>query len=356
LAARFNLAPSRLARYYFFECDRFLRYDATPVERRADEGIPWRKFDTSPVTRAILAGGQAWEEHVLRTHLPGVVIGERKADEPAGLAGRTLEYGATVAALRDARPGTAMYQPTLRAPRSMYDAYGLDPELVSFTDSRPDLLMVVDSDDGPEIRVVDLKASDFMKLSHRIQVGIYTLLLQHVLRAEGLDHLRPSRDGGVWLFQAPEPEWFPLSSIIPPIEAFLERELTDLLTTPAADVFWHLYYRCEWCDFYQHCRGEAERTDDVSLVPYLSSFGKRHLRASADVTTVADFADALGRDDADDLVRGSASLEGRATHFRRAITALRSGEPQPTGAASVAMPRWEDVRIVLTLQEDPLSG
>ena len=36
--ARFNLAPSRLARYYFFECDRFLRYDATPRDRRAEEG------------------------------------------------------------------------------------------------------------------------------------------------------------------------------------------------------------------------------------------------------------------------------------------------------------------------------
>jgi hypothetical protein len=143
----------------------------------------------------------------------------------------------------------------------MYDAYGLDPDLVTFSDSRPDLLMVVDGEHGPEIRVVDLKASDFMKLSHRIQVGIYTLLLGHMLRAEGLDHFHLSRVGGVWLYQAPEPEWFPLSSIIPPIEAFLERELTDLLTTPAGDVFWHLYYRCEWCDFYQHCRGEAERTD-----------------------------------------------------------------------------------------------
>jgi DNA replication ATP-dependent helicase Dna2 len=346
--ARFNLAPSRLARYYFFECDRFLRYDATPRERRRDEGIPAREFDASPVTQAILAGGQAWEEQVLATYLPDVITGAAGA--------KTLDVGATVDALREAKPGTEIYQPTLRAPASMYDAYGLDPDLVAFSDSRPDLLMVVDGGHGPEIRVVDLKASDFMKLSHRIQVGIYTLLLGHVLRAEGLDHIQPSRLGGVWLYQTPQPEWFPLSSIIPPIEAFLERELTDLLTAPAGDAFWHLYYRCEWCDFYQHCRGEAEQTDDVSLVPYLSSFGKRHLKAKADVTTVADFAEVLDRDDAEEVLRGSASLEGRATHFRRAITALRSGEPEPTGAASVAMPRWEDVRIVLTLQEDPLSG
>ena len=354
--ARYNLAPSRLARYYFFECDRFLRYDATPRDRRAEEGIPSRQFDTSPVTRAILAGGEAWEEHVLTAHLPDAVTGAPEADDPSDVTSRTLPYRQTVDALRAGTPGTAIYQPTLRAPRSMYDAYGLDLDLVTFSDSRPDLLMIVDGADGPEIRVVDLKASDVMKLSHRIQVGIYTLLLRHVLDAEGIDHLRTARLGGVWLYQASEPKWFPLSSIVPPIEAFLERELTELLTTPAGDVFWHLYYRCEWCDFYEHCRGEAEETNDVSLVPYLSSFGKRHLRATAEVRTVSDFADVLDRDDADDVLEGSASLEGRATHFQRTITALRTGQPQPTGRASVAMPVWENVRLVITLQEDPLSG
>lgn len=353
---RYNVAPSRLARYYFFECDRFLRFDATPRERRAAEGVPSRDFDTSPVTQAILHSGEAWEEHVLTEYLPDAVTGGPESDQPSDRAHRYLTHEQTLRALRDAEPGTAIYQPTLRAPRTLYEAYGLDPDLVAFGDARPDLLMVTDGDAGPEIRVVDLKASDWMKLAHRIQVGIYTLMLRHVLAAEGIDHLQPSRLGGVWLYRAREPEWFALSAIIPPLEAFLERELTDLLTTPAGDVFWHLYYRCEWCDFYTHCRDEAERTDDVSLVPYLSSFAKRHLAAAADARSVADFAGALERSDADELLRGSASLEGRRGHFQRAISALRSGEPQPTGAASVAMPQWEDVRLVLTLQEDPLSG
>src|SRR3712207_8655473 len=53
-----------------------------------------------------------------------------------------------------------------------------------------------------------------------------------------------------------------------------------------SNAFWHVYFRCEWCDYYQHCRAEADRTRDVSLVPYLSSFAKRHLRDVADVRTV----------------------------------------------------------------------
>ena len=36
----FNLSPSRLARHFHFDCDRFLRYAATPGSLRAVEAIP----------------------------------------------------------------------------------------------------------------------------------------------------------------------------------------------------------------------------------------------------------------------------------------------------------------------------
>lgn len=70
--ARFNLAPSRLARYYFMECDRFLPYDAATTDTRRTEGLRRRAPDRSPVTRAILESGAAWEEHVPISHLPAV--------------------------------------------------------------------------------------------------------------------------------------------------------------------------------------------------------------------------------------------------------------------------------------------
>lgn len=274
--ARFNVSPSRLGRYYFLECERFLRYDATPRERRAEEGVPPRDFDTSPVTRAVLETGAAWEHTVLTQELPHAVLGDLPPDGQE-LTDRVLGYAETVEALRAATPGTAIYQPSLHAPSSFYERYGLDPDQVTFGEFRPDLLMVDDWGAGLELRVIDLKATDAMKLSHRIQVGIYTLLVAHVLDHEQLP-VGTSRDGGVWLHGADQPEWFALSGIIPPIETFLEQELTPLLTAPADQAFWHLYYRCEWCDYYSHCRDEAEATDDVSLVPYLSHFAKRHLR------------------------------------------------------------------------------
>lgn len=124
--------------------------------------------------------------------------------------------------------------------------------------------------------VCDLKATDDMKLFHRIQAALYSLILEHVLAAARLP-LRPSGRGSVWLFGAARLEPFALSHVRPLLETFLIHDLAPLLRAPARDAFWHLYFKCEWCDFYGHCRGESEAAGDVSLVPYLSTFAKRHL-------------------------------------------------------------------------------
>jgi hypothetical protein len=54
------LSPHRVARYYFHECDRYLRYTATPKAQRADEGVPPHELDHSLLTKAILDSGYSW--------------------------------------------------------------------------------------------------------------------------------------------------------------------------------------------------------------------------------------------------------------------------------------------------------
>lgn len=360
--ARFAVSPSRIARYYFHECDRYLRYAAVPERHREEEGVPPFRLDRNLVTRAILDGGYRWEEEVVRNHLDDVVVaGGVDGDGNTGvLHERTLGRDETLAALSDATPGRSVYQPTLTAPPSFYAAYGLDADLVAFADCRPDLLMVADDPscggDRTLVRVVDVKASDAQKLSHRIQVGLYSLILAHVLDDAGLDaRLQVGDHGGVWLFEHDEPEWFSLTEILPPLETFLANDLTPLLQAPADQAFWHLTYRCEWCDYFEHCRSEAEADDDVSLVPYLSTYAKRHLvEAGADTVTKLDRL--LDRPDVADVLAGCASLEQRSDRWRVAVDALRSDTEIATGGASVAMPVGEQVLIVASLQSDPLSG
>ena len=65
------ISPSRIARYFFHECPRYLRYSSTPKELWDVEGVPAPPFDHSPVTAAILEGGYTWEEEVVRNRLAG---------------------------------------------------------------------------------------------------------------------------------------------------------------------------------------------------------------------------------------------------------------------------------------------
>ena len=63
------VSPSRIARYYFLECERFLRYSSTPSADRRRSPVPDTPFETRPVDRAVLERGYVWEEQALADHL-----------------------------------------------------------------------------------------------------------------------------------------------------------------------------------------------------------------------------------------------------------------------------------------------
>ena|GEM_PF-5268478 len=71
---KFTVSPSRIARYYFHECDRYLRYTSTPKERRAEEGVPARRAHRSAIADALLDGGYRWEDRIREEFLAGRVI------------------------------------------------------------------------------------------------------------------------------------------------------------------------------------------------------------------------------------------------------------------------------------------
>ena len=357
---KFTVSPSRIARYYFHECDRYLRYTSTPKERRAGEGVPPRRAHRSAIADALLDGGYRWEDRIREEFLAGRVVVGTDGEPGAPVHESRHDAANTVAALLGAGDGQAVYQGTLSAPPSFYAAYGLDPDFVTVVDCYPDLLWVADPSGGarPEVRVADAKATDTARLAHRIQVGLYALILDHVLAAAGhAGRFAETRQGGVWLYGQAEPEWFDLARIIPPLETFLRHDLVRVLSGRAEDAFWHLSRRCEWCDWYPSCREEADTTQNVSLMPALSSFAKRHLaETSPPVTTLADLGELLERPDAADQLAGCASLEGRERSLRLQVDALLHDTEQPTGAASVAMPMAEHVMVVMTLQDEPLTG
>src|SRR5438552_8844761 len=135
-SAPFRVSPSMLARYFFHNCERFLRYSATPKEQRAAQAVPLVERDQSPILEAIFKHGTDWEERVIRTHAPLMSLPPGTAPLPERRHG--LEE--TLHLLRTERPGRYIYQAMLRPPMRFYDSHGLDPALVTFSDNYPDLI------------------------------------------------------------------------------------------------------------------------------------------------------------------------------------------------------------------------
>ena len=350
---RFRVSPSVLARTFFHDCDRFLHYSAATKETRAAEGLPSKEWDRSPLMDAILEGGYEWEEAVLARYLKGkvaIALGDGKVRD------RRFGIEETVERLESEPAGRWIYQTTLEVPPAFYERHGIDPELVDFAPSHPDLLEVRTGPTGRRrFRVVDLKRGSSLRPAHAIHVGLYALILETLLESRKIDADVDLGEGAVWLGEHPAATPFDLAGALPHVRRFLREDLARVLGTPTADVAWHLHFRCEWCEYFDHCRGEMRSRDDVSRIPNLTPFGKRHLAREAKVTTLPELDGFLERPDADAVLGRCASLAGQRHHLKIQADALRSGAVRLHGGSSAALPRYEDLAVFVTVQSEPLG-
>ena len=204
--------------------------------------------------------------------------------------------------------------------------------------------------------MIDVKRGDALKLTHRVQILLYALELQAILDAAGITATRVDLEhGAVWLGKQPEPEVFALGALRPHLERFLRCDLGRILAGEPDDAHWHLYSRCEWCEFFDHCRGEMRRTNDVSRLEQLTTYGKRHLIEEAGVRTLPELGRFLQRADADEVLDRCASLAGQRHRLAVRVEALESDEPRLHGAASPDLPQGENIGLFLTLQQEPLG-
>ncbi|MCL4202286.1 MAG: UvrD-helicase domain-containing protein [Pirellulaceae bacterium] len=350
----FRTSPSAIARYFFHDCERFLRYLAASRETRDAEGLPTPDFDHSPVVKAILESGYAWEQTVLEQYLVGRV---QIADGSGEIHTRRFDWRQTLQWLRQADPGSYLYQPTLRLPRAFYARHGLDPDLVIISDNHPDLLLMDDDGRGGRtVRVLDLKRGESLQLTHRVQVLLYALELESICWADSIRDLQVDlQRGDVWLGSHPAPTPFDMADLRPHVEAFLRHDLTRILQTAAQDTCWHVQPRCEWCEFFAHCRDQMQRDDDLSRMTQLTAHGKQYLHREAKVRTLAELERWLQRDEADEVLGRCASLAGRRPRLVQQVAALQSGQVRTHGAASPTLSKGENVGVFLTLQQEPLS-
>ncbi len=110
---------------------------------------------------------------------------------------------------------------------------------------------------------------------------------------------------GIWLNG--KDELFNLNFNMKIIEEFLHYRLPEILQSPLESVPWHVHNRCELCDFYQYCRKEAEESNSVSLVPYLSVSGRKYMREAewdhkTSINSLSELEAFLDKKEADDIL------------------------------------------------------
>jgi hypothetical protein len=353
-----RISPSRVARYFFHECERNLRWLCADKPERDDAGVVSPPRAPSAIHDAVLQGGYVWEERVVRD-----LLGDRARVAPGEgpLRDRHFDETSTLAELARATPGQFIYQPTLEVGADFLREHGLDPSRVEFSASRPDLLECLLLDGRRAFRVIDVKASDDARATHKVQVAVYALMLEHTLRTHAIDAVVDEQRGGVWLHEQRAYTPFDLSATLPPVRTFVRDTLARVLATPIGEAPWHLHFRCEWCEYFKLCKAEASADDSVSLVPYLTVAGRTYLRQLAPsqggaVQSKTQLRSLLDRPDVDSILEPCGSLQGRADRLRAQLDAMSSNRVVPYGAASVALPKAESIRVILCVQREPLGG
>jgi len=361
VAGELRLTGTLASQYFRFACDRQLRWHMVPVALRGGD-VPAPNADPAlgpivgvrPGMGLLTQAGLRFERRAVRAlvarHGDRVVTAGR--DEHGDAA--RLPYEAVVRALRDPGDARWLVQPVLRVPDAEAFAarFGLGAE-VRIAPAQPDLVRVGRDRRGRVmVGVGDVKWSREATVQHYAQVAFYTILLEEICRAEGIDATVEARWGWLWTRGSRGPRRFPLTSYRHDVEAFLRADLPRIAAAAPADAAWHLRPRCTSCSFFHHCRAEADRTDDLSRVVGLTPLARRELNAKG-IRTVRALRQAEFRRG---VYEGCHALESAEPVLKKRVQALDYGKIKEGEKQSFRMGGGESVRILLTAEGDPVSG
>jgi hypothetical protein len=115
---------------------------------------------------------------------------------------------------------------------------------------------------------------------------------------------------------------------------------------------------CVLCEYMEECRSEANASYDLSRIPYITSESKRHLRAAGFRThqDLAALDPALQHAEIEQLRVLSHDLSTNLPRYIAAAQALQDGMPRTLEKSTFQMPQYEDVRIVLSAEQDGVTG
>lgn len=269
------LGAQRLAQYVSRNrCERYLRLALFPSEGNELKTRYGVTFE--PLSPLLSAEGQSFERDKVE-ELRGQ--GEHVVD----LTNRS--HADFLSELRGQLPGRAYYyQPALEGRIGGWSGGG-----------RADLIEATRSSEGAfHLVVIDIKASVRETVGFRLQVAFYVVLLEELLRENGLALKEmhgaiASRDiefnAGAW-------NTFDLTLFIDEINRLIAAPDSDVARAAATSfstAVYHLGSHCDGCPYNALCFVDTAEREDLSLVPHLTATEKRALH-SVGINRVSDLS------------------------------------------------------------------
>ncbi len=394
----YKLSPSScVEQYYVHQCERFMLYQGLNREGRKVIGLEAPKGSGSEI--AALAG-QEWERRVATKMIEsGKLIYKTKEKD----AFDSFDAEETLSALREMvssvkekHESKYLYQGSLavtkdflrdyfRFDKSLYD--GSDEYLqVKISRTHPDLIRA--SWDGEKVllSIVDIKLAQKMKVEHKIQVALYTVLLDYLLKEynenasaeERIEAKVEVETGYLWNYGQETESAFSIKEVDELLQEFFSvifpgmlRKLHQALQEDGLEQMWdRLNLRvgssCEWCENYHQCNHRLRQQGSILLLPYLSGYAQEYARKLGMPLEVEAFMEHARKPELAESLSGSRSwnymlqdgslLEVHKTAAPYTPEQLKKVEYRWKGVRSFSLSTWQNITLILTAQKDVATG
>ncbi|EGC39771.1 hypothetical protein DICPUDRAFT_147464 [Dictyostelium purpureum] len=350
------IKPSGIGRFFHFGCERYLSF-STRVTKKENDPIKSIQSPISTVQQKLIDEGFEWEAELLQ------YLEEKSNEEksfrvfkPKGEAADiTIEE--TIRILKEEKGDFYMVQSTLEPPKTFRKHL---PESIKFSYSKPDFLHIVPTKDGKrKIIILDAKSTTTIAFHQKVQLAFYKLLLNDIIKEQGIQDLKVSNKAGIYLKGIYEVEPFSLKDPVRILSSFLfgdqikkQSYLLDILSVPKVDSPWILSERCDGCEFIDHCTNQLEKEHTLNTAVNIKSSLKSLIPNNKD-SDINDLEYLLKEVSIDQINHPSLKVDYMKS--KPMIQAILTDQVVPTGFFDSRLSSYEDIQIYLEIINNPLS-